>query len=561
LRCTNSHTQLTIVNDFLRRAVDVVRERFRGKVSYASLPFEGVDWSRFDIISTDAGYRTRETAPHFREQIRAFVAQGRGQGKPVAITEFGCMTYRGSAEAGGSELSMIEWGAHAQAEHLKGEYIRDETEQATYLLEVLDVFESEGVDSVFVYTFARYDLPHRANLAEDFDIASRGIVKVLDDRSGSRAERYPGMPWEPKRAFDALGSLFAVLILVMLACVAPTRSRAQCAATATSMTPSTWQMPAVPAPGRTGGLRLVKEIPLSGPANRFDYQSFDPSTGRIYMNHMDAGRTIVFDVKQGRVIAEVAGLPRATGVLAVPQHHQVYISAPGNHELVVVDDRTLKVVGRVGGIRFADGIAYAADADKVFVSDESGKADVVIDPKTFRKLSTIALGGEAGNTHYDSVSRCILVAVQTRNQLVAIDPATERIVHRYNLPGSDGPHGFAIDELGRLAFVSSEGNGVLQVVDLHTIKVRQTLRVADDPDVLAWDPSWRRLYVGAESGVLSAFVADTGSLRSVGVIRMPHAHTVSVDPRTHLVYVPLENVNGRPVLRIFEPLQLPMPKS
>src|SRR5689334_681236 len=33
------------VNDFLGRAVDVVRARFGGPVSYASLPLEGVDWT------------------------------------------------------------------------------------------------------------------------------------------------------------------------------------------------------------------------------------------------------------------------------------------------------------------------------------------------------------------------------------------------------------------------------------------------------------------------------------------------------------------------------------
>ena len=48
------------VNDFLGKAVDLVRERFGGKVSYASLPFEGVDWTPFDFISTDAGYRSVE---------------------------------------------------------------------------------------------------------------------------------------------------------------------------------------------------------------------------------------------------------------------------------------------------------------------------------------------------------------------------------------------------------------------------------------------------------------------------------------------------------------------
>ena len=328
----------------------------------------------------------------------------------------------------------------------------------------------------------------------------------------------------------------------------------KCSATATSLTPRDWTSPAekVGAPPKPG-LRLVREVALPGPANRFDYQSVDPIAGRIYMNHMDAGRTIVFDANNAKVITEIMSLPRATGVLAVPSHHQVYVSAAGAHEVAIIDDRTLRILARVGGIRFPDGIAYAARADKVFVSDESGSADVVIDPNTSKKLSTISLGGEAGNTHYDSVSQCILVAVQSRNQLVAIDPVTERILQRYDLPGSDGPHGFTLNERDRLAFITSEGNAKLQVVDLRTMRIIQTLKVPDDPDVLAWDASWKRLYVAAESGAVAAFWLDGISLRPIGEIRAPRAHTVSVDPRTHLVYVPLENVNGRPLLRIFEP--------
>jgi DNA-binding beta-propeller fold protein YncE len=298
---------------------------------------------------------------------------------------------------------------------------------------------------------------------------------------------------------------------------------------------------------------MVREVALPGPANRFDYQSLVPSSGRLYMNHMNAGRTIVLDTDSGRVLAEILDVPRATGVWAVPEHHHVYISAAGNHEVAVVDDRTLKVVARVGGIRFPDGIAYALNADKVFVSDESGDADVVIDAKTLAKRATIALGGEAGNTHYDSISHCILVAVQTKNQMVAIDPISEKIVQRYELPGSDHPHGFIIDELDRLAFISCEGNAALIVLDLRTMKPVQQLKVPDDPDVLAWDPGWRRLYVAAESGAVSAFWLDGSTLKPLGEVRAPHAHTVSVDPRTHLIYVPLENVGGHPVLRIYEP--------
>ena len=201
------------INEFLHRAVDVVRPRFRGPVTYASvLPLEGVDWVPFDIIATDAAYRTSLTAPRFREGIRAFVAQGRAQGKPVAVTEFGCATFRGAGEVPGTADAMISWGDDGRAARLKGESVRDENEQATYLRELLDVFAAEGVDAAFVYTFARYDLPHRDDPLLDLDRASAGVVKVLDGASGTRdprGRRYPDMPWEPKAGFDALADCYA----------------------------------------------------------------------------------------------------------------------------------------------------------------------------------------------------------------------------------------------------------------------------------------------------------------------------------------------------------------
>ena len=324
------------------------------------------------------------------------------------------------------------------------------------------------------------------------------------------------------------------------------------------MTPTGWEArPAPAADTSRGPLELVADVPLPGPANRFDYQSVDPAARRLYISHMNAGRLVVIDLDSARVVGETGGLDRATGVRAVPARHAVYVSAAGRHELVALDDRTLKVTGRVGGIRFPDGIAYATSEAKLFVSDESGEADVVIDARTMTKRRSIELGGEAGNTHYDSVSHCILVAVQTRNQLVAIDPGREQIVARYDLPGVEGPHGFAIDEAGRRAFITGEGSGTLVVLDLRTMRTTQRFRVGDDPDVLAWDAGWQRLYVASESGVVSTFVVAGDSVRALGALRAPHAHSVAVDPRSHRVYLPLENVGGKPLLRILAPAGAP----
>jgi DNA-binding beta-propeller fold protein YncE len=359
----------------------------------------------------------------------------------------------------------------------------------------------------------------------------------------------------------SLGSVvaFSWLIAAPLAAQSPAVVRAPvappaCYATPTSLTPPSWHAPApVASLPPKGGLVLLREIPLPGPPNRFDYQSFDPSTRRLYINHMGAGRTVVFDTDSNLVLTEIKDVPRATGVLAVPSLHRVYVSAAGAHQVVIIDNQTLTARARVGGIRFPDGIAYASETGKIFVSDESGEADVVIDATTDTKRSTIALGGEAGNTHYDPVSHCILVALQTRNQIVAIDPVSEKVVRRYDLPGSNHPHGFVIDADDRLAFVSSEGNAVLQVLDLQRVRVITQHRVGDSPDVLAWDPGLKLLYVASESGVLSVFWLEGNTLTPAGELRAPHMHTVSVDPRTHRVYVPLENVNGHPVLRIYQP--------
>ena len=70
---------------------------------------------------------------------------------------------------------------------------------------------AEGVDAAFVYTFARYDLPHRDDPALDLDRASAGVVKVLDGLSAAREardRRYPDFPWEPKAGFDALAEWY-----------------------------------------------------------------------------------------------------------------------------------------------------------------------------------------------------------------------------------------------------------------------------------------------------------------------------------------------------------------
>jgi len=300
-------------------------------------------------------------------------------------------------------------------------------------------------------------------------------------------------------------------------------------------------------------LRFVADIPLPGGPSRFDYQSLDAGTGRLYLAHMGAGELVVVDVRSRQVVANLGGFPKVTGVLVVPTLKRIYASAAGAHRVTIVDASTLAVVAQVGGVSFPDGLAYAPDEAKVFVSDEVGRRELIIDARTNRARGLIQLGGEPGNTQYDSAGRRILVAVQTRNQIVAIDPATDSIVGRFALSGADHPHGLLIDAARGLAFVANEGNSRLLVVDLRSMQVMNQYPVGEDPDVLAFDPGLRRLYVASESGVVTVFDERDSTLEDAGTYHAPHAHSVAVDPRTHEVFLPLADVNGHPVLRIMSP--------
>lgn len=319
-----------------------------------------------------------------------------------------------------------------------------------------------------------------------------------------------------------------------------------------AMVPSAAQTPSASAQTDKPVLRTVADVPMPGPPVRFDYQSLDPTTGRLYISHMNADQLVVFDTISRKVVANLDGFPRVHGVWVVPELGRVYASVTGGKRVDVVDAKTLQVMAQVGPVFYPDGLTYAPDVKRVFVSDERGKADAVIDAQTNRLLTSIPLGGEAGNTVYDPGAKQILVAVHETNDLVVIDPVAMRIVGRHPLTGVTKPHGVSIDAAHRLAFVAGQGNQALAVVDLKSMKVLATHPIGKGADVLAFDAGLGRLYVSSESGAVSVFRLRGRELVLEGELSMPHAHTVAVDPKTHLVYFPLENIDGRPLLRIME---------
>src|SRR5947209_4891182 len=73
----------------------------------------------------------------------------------------------------------------------------------------------------------------------------------------------------------------------------------------------------------------VRDVPLPGDTSRFDYESLDPGSHRMYIAHLGAGTVPVYDIPSGSIVGEVQNVPGVHGVLAVPDLGRVYATATG----------------------------------------------------------------------------------------------------------------------------------------------------------------------------------------------------------------------------------------
>ena len=202
------------LNEFLARVTAAVRPEFGGHITYGALLGEQVDWTEFDVAAVDL-YRDRLMRPHFGRAVQ--LLKEKAGGRPLVIGEFGCCTYQGAADGGGTGYDIID---HGDQPHVKGDYARDEAGQASEITECLDIFDAGGVDTAFVHTFIQPLSPWNPDPRFDFDLASYSLVKSFANRLGplvrefpevpwdttEHGTAYPDLPWEPKESFRAVAA-------------------------------------------------------------------------------------------------------------------------------------------------------------------------------------------------------------------------------------------------------------------------------------------------------------------------------------------------------------------
>jgi hypothetical protein len=205
------------LNAFLARLAAAARKNYRGRLTYASLVWEAVDWSPFDFVSVDH-YRNAKIEDRYLELLQPSFQHG----KPVVITEFGYDTMEagpmseGFLGSAGLKPSIIDTRSQFLHQlpvvgrlvrpHLSGQYVRNEAWQARKLVEQLGILEKAGIDGAFVSQFISQITPYDPDPQYDLDMACSSLVKYYEHGRGTT---YPDMPWEPKESFWAVSKFYA----------------------------------------------------------------------------------------------------------------------------------------------------------------------------------------------------------------------------------------------------------------------------------------------------------------------------------------------------------------
>jgi DNA-binding beta-propeller fold protein YncE len=218
--------------------------------------------------------------------------------------------------------------------------------------------------------------------------------------------------------------------------------------------------------------------------------------------------------------------------------------------VMVVEGATGKVLGDIPNTPGVHGAAFAPKAGHGFTTNSGDETVTMFDLKTLAVIRQIKVGPGLDGIMYDEADDKVILTNHSRpiGTLTALDPKSGDIVATVELEDT-APEGAAADGKGRI-FVNNESRNTIQVIDVKTWKAAASWPLApcEGPTGIAYDQATNRIFAGcsktsvvvdAASGNVTVVHQDSADKYSVveTVATVPGAKTITVDPKTHNVYL------------------------
>ena len=274
------------------------------------------------------------------------------------------------------------------------------------------------------------------------------------------------------------------------------------------------------------------------------------STGDVYRMRLRKGSLpTVSD------LTKLAGEPATHGVVIDPSSHLAFVTRSEANTVDIFDPVKMAVIKRIPVADDPDALFYDEFDKLVYVASGDSHLATLIDPATQATIATIPLGGAPEYAAFDTSTKLLYQNLHDTSTVVAVDIAKRAVVQGWPLQGCQAPTGMAIDEVHRRLFIACNANSMLAVFDLNENRVVATVPIGKGPDSVAFDPELHRIYTTGKSGVLAVIQQDEpNKYKVLDTIHLHYgAHTLTVDPATHALYVAYAGLLVNPSVAVFVP--------
>jgi len=293
---------------------------------------------------------------------------------------------------------------------------------------------------------------------------------------------------------------------------------------------------ASPVAGRAQGFK-VEKFDIKGDGGT-DYVAVEAATGRVFVSR--ATHMMVVEGATGKVLGDIPNTPGVHGAALVTKIGHGFTTNGGDDTVTMFDLKTLAVIKQIKVGPGLDGIMYDEPDNKIILTRHSRPIGTLtaLDPKTGDILGTADLEDDSPEGAAADGKGHIFVNNERKNTIQVIDTKTWKATASWPVDPCKGPTGIAYDKATNRIFSGCINTSV--VLDASTGKIVATIKNGTRVDALGWDPGKKLIYIpnGGEGNVTVVHQDSADKYTVVATVdTFPGAKTITVDPKTHFVYL------------------------
>lgn len=296
------------------------------------------------------------------------------------------------------------------------------------------------------------------------------------------------------------------------------------------------------------GYHVLNKIKIGG-TGTWDYVTVDSAAHRLYASHFSSVEVV--DLDNGKVVGTIPQLHLVHGIAIAPELNKGFITNGQSGSITIFNLKTLAKEGEPQAQMNPDAICYDKKTQNAFAFNGRSASFTEISGKTGEPLKTVPVGGKPEFCAADGNGK-LYVNLEDKGAIAEIDTPKAEVVRTSSISPCEEPSGLALDEKDGVLFSACD-NKMMAVTDVKSLKVVATPAIGARPDAAGYDPGTGLAFSSNGEGTLTIVKKVNGKWDAVDTVKTENgARTMTVDPRTHRVYLLAAEFGPAPAVKAGE---------